>query len=100
MTTQPNKEQILQIAEKHIVRFTRWLEAPSQGVRVEECKTYLKLWQNVKAKGGENLSKAEISELQDALDSGDYDDLIFPGSTYVQRRCAAEDVPFLTERDV
>lgn len=100
MSKQITEKQILLIADEHIKRFTRWITLPHSGVNVAECRAYLAIWESVKAKSGKGLTPEEEGELMDAIESGGYDELLSPGTTYIQRRCAAEDVPFLTEGDV
>jgi hypothetical protein len=74
--------QIGAVAVSHIKRFSRMIARGGHGIRVDECRMYLAIWQDIYQAvlmGLENASQlrpAELCELEDALYCGDYDDLI------------------------
>lgn len=72
----PTTSQILRLADEHIRHYRRLISKSGMGVRAAECKTLLHLWENVKEKGGQNLSPQQMDELRDAVTSGDYDDIL------------------------
>jgi hypothetical protein len=70
------KEKVLKLAESHIKMYERRIAHPSPPVNVEQCQYYLRIWQSIKEKGGENLIPVERGEILDAIDSGEYDRLL------------------------
>jgi hypothetical protein len=80
MKTTPDK--IVRVAEKHITLYTHRVRLGEEvgGIRgkninVSECKKYLAIWTSIKNKGGQNLTPEEVIEVEDAYDSGNYDDI-------------------------
>lgn len=75
------KEKLVELADKHIARFVRLIEAGKAGhraVRVDECEGYRDLWTDTKRRllAGEELSPPQLGEIQDAIECGDYDELL------------------------
>ncbi len=79
MKTTPDK--VVRVAEKHIRLYENRIlikETDSPGaknINLEECKRYLRIWLSIKSKGGQNLTAEEVDELEDAYNSGEYDDI-------------------------
>jgi len=69
-------ENIVKLADEHIALYERRIASGSRFVRVDECQNYLSIWKSIKAKGGVGLSVEEASEVNDAIDSGEYDHLL------------------------
>lgn len=66
---------LLQIAEKHVKRFSRLVDAALQGqpgIRLSECENYLSLWQSISEKLKSTdvipFTREEIAELKDAIE--------------------------------
>ena len=68
--------QTAKIADEHIDHFKRLIRKGATGVRVAECKEYLKVWESIRLKGGKDLTKQEQAELRDAISSGDCDHIL------------------------
>lgn len=81
MKTTPDK--IVRVAEKHITMYTHRIRLGTEerdsirgrSINVPDCKKYLVIWESIKTKGGQNLSREELNEVEDAYDSGDYDNI-------------------------
>lgn len=74
MKTTP--EQIVDVAKEHVRMYENRVEAARQGrrgINLDECAHYLRVWQSIANKGGQNLSLEELREVQDAYDCGEYD---------------------------
>jgi len=72
-----NRSQIVALAKAHITRFEGMIASGSQNVRVGECNHYLRIWQEVERKGDiRELTDEEQNEVDDAIYSGDYDELL------------------------
>jgi hypothetical protein len=81
-------QQLLVLARAHIRQFERKLEAAAQGypyVNVEECRSYLALWNSVHDKAAcadwpiallDAVTSREAGEVADALADGSYDALL------------------------
>lgn len=78
MNLNPPSHQIVKIADEHIEHFQRLIRKSATGVRLAECKAYLRIWESIRLKGGENLEVGERAELRDAITSGDYDHILRP----------------------
>lgn len=79
MTLTP--EQIVKIAGLHVTVYTHRVSIGKEGFRginLPECEYYLALWQDVVDRKGVDLTPAQLNELQDAIDSGDYDHIADP----------------------
>lgn len=67
-----DSKTIERLSVQHIARFGSMISAGIAGnpnVRVEECRTYRKLWQSIQSKGDwSKLDKLERLEVLDALD--------------------------------
>lgn len=76
------KEKLVELADKHIARFERLIvlaeEAGHPGIRPSECAVYRDLWADAKRRllAGEELSPPQLGEIQDAIECGDYDELL------------------------
>jgi hypothetical protein len=75
MLTTPKQNMLL--ADKHINMYEARLDSGHKFVCVDETQALLRIWRNIKAKGGDNLDKAEQNEITDCLYSGDFDDIVF-----------------------
>lgn len=79
MKTTP--DQVRRVAEKHVQMYERRIriketDAPgARNINLEDCKKYLRIWKSIVEKGGQNLTPEEITEVSDAYDSGEYDDI-------------------------
>jgi len=74
-------EQLRKLAKAHIRQYENRLASDSKYVNRDECAAYLALWKDVEANADKALvgfSKETLMEIQDAIDSGDYDDLLWP----------------------
>jgi hypothetical protein len=78
------RRQLLALAAAHIRHFTRQLTAGNRGddtVRLDETGDYLETWRRAHrdleaGKGFAELQPEARTEIQDAIDCGDYDDLL------------------------
>lgn len=75
------KEKLVELAHKHLVHFARLIDAGKAGntsVRVEECEVYAELWADAARRllAGEELTPPQLGEIQDAIECGDYDELL------------------------
>lgn len=75
------KEKLVELADKHIAHFGRLIEAGKaghRGVRVDECEGYRDLWTETRRRllADEELSPPQLGEIQDAIECGDYDELL------------------------
>lgn len=74
-----NAKQIVAIADLHVEKFRRMLDAASRGspaIRADECRHYLNVWSSIVRKHGQNLTPTEASEVRDAIDSEEFDDVL------------------------
>jgi hypothetical protein len=71
-------EKILDLAAAHIVHYRSLIRSGSPNVRLDECGAYLRIWQQVIDEKGvwANLNQYARREIRDAIDSGEYDDLL------------------------
>ena len=69
-------EQIAKIADEHIKHFQELIRKGATGVRVAECKNYLRIWECIRLKLGRDMGHEEWDELNDAITSGDYDHIL------------------------
>lgn len=69
-------EKLLKLADKHIQLYERRLASGSPVVNAAKCHAYLIIWKSIKEKKGVDLSELERQEIVEALDSGEYDDLL------------------------
>jgi hypothetical protein len=76
-------KQVLELAKEHVEHFQRMLRWQDKTVRPEECKHYLDIWRGVLDLWKDHptgwrgkLSPEALNEIQDAVESGDYDDLL------------------------
>jgi hypothetical protein len=79
----PN-EKMLELAGSHVSHFQNLIRR-GQGIRIDECEMYLDIWRSVELKVNralrdgralDNLSVEESGEIQDAINCGDYDELL------------------------
>lgn len=76
------KEKLVELADKHIAHFGRLVvlaeEAGHPGIRPSECRVYRDLWADTKRRllAGEELSPPQLGEIRDAIECGDYDELL------------------------
>lgn len=72
------KEQFDQVVLNHIRRYEnriRVAESRPALINLAECQALLSLWKSVQAKGfGADFTAVEYSEIEDAYDSGEFDD--------------------------
>jgi hypothetical protein len=70
--------QILALADAHIRHYQgmQSVNATRTGIRLGEVNAYLGIWTSVREKRGLELSYVEKSEIVDAIDCGDYDELL------------------------
>ncbi len=76
--------QLNTLADKHIERFTDMINSRNRHVNVQECRAYLVIWHSIKLKlaaGHTDLSPEERREIREAVESGDYDDLLKKGAS-------------------
>jgi hypothetical protein len=76
--------QIQALAKSHISGFENMIGSDDPTVRLDECRMYLAIWQSVLKKVQtpdflSMFSEDERGEIQDALDSGDYEDILRRG---------------------
>jgi hypothetical protein len=78
-------ETIQRIADGHIEMYGKRLESKHPIVRVDETTAYLEIWKSIKAKcavalgNGQDsvaLSNQELGEVVDAIDTGEWDDIM------------------------
>lgn len=77
--------QATTIAVAHIQRYSNMIRSGGRGVRIDECRTYLAIWQDtldtLRQSDDPNwktrLKERELGELHNAIDCGDYDDLLW-----------------------
>jgi hypothetical protein len=79
------------IATSHVRHYEQLLEqhrAGVRGVRPEECEALLAVWRDARARieSGTPLDARGVHELEDALESGDYDHALTPAELAVVRR--------------
>jgi hypothetical protein len=71
---------ILEIAQRERRHFGGLIQTYesgiTRGIRINECKGYYLLWNSIISQGGQNLTQAQQNELDDAVSSGEYDDLL------------------------
>ncbi len=75
------KEKLVELADKHIAHFGRLIddsEAGRHGIGPSECRVYRDLWADTKRRllAGEELSPPQLGEIWDAIECGDYDELL------------------------
>jgi hypothetical protein len=78
------KEKLIELADKHIALYAGRVEQQRVGrpgwknINVEETAAYLGLWTDAKQRmlAGEELTPPQLGEIQDAIESGDYDELL------------------------
>ena len=75
-----SKNQLLALAKEHVRHFRHLLEVGRLGDKTiiyVECRRYLNIWEGAVANGGEGpLTAEQHQEVQDAIDCGDYGNLI------------------------
>ena len=79
---------LLALSASHVVRFEHYIEQAAnggRGMRLGECEHYLAIWTGLQKRVLKamftkqpkvSLTEDERDEVQDAIDCGDYDDLI------------------------
>ncbi len=76
------KDKLVELADAHIARFGRLVvlaeEENHPGIRTSECRVYLNLWTDAKRRllTGQELDPSQRDEIQDAIECGDYDELL------------------------
>lgn len=76
-----SKEKLVELADAHIRLYMSRVDAGRRGARginLPECEAYLSLWRGTRATllADEELSARQLDEIQDAIDCGDYDELL------------------------
>lgn len=60
------------MAQEHMKLFEKRIASGSRHIRVDECKKYLELWTGIDRKGGKGFTLAEKQEIDEAIQTGDY----------------------------
>ena len=74
--------QLKALAIAHVRRFEHRVKKGGRAVDHEECERYLTIWRGILSKANHSpqwrllLSKGEKQEIQDAIESGDYEELL------------------------
>jgi hypothetical protein len=75
---QLSERTALALAAGHIGYYTEQIELCSRGVNLDECRYYLKLWQEIRTAvmRGQDLGTEHLSELFGAITDGAHDGLL------------------------
>lgn len=63
-------EKVAELVRVHRQRYSSMIDAAERGrsgIRIGECRHYLRIWMGIEAKQGQDLSSEEARELYDAL---------------------------------
>jgi hypothetical protein len=79
-----NDQQLKTLTDAHCRMYENRIRRANEGargIRVDECQVLLGIWQSIEGKLQQGnwrlrLTKDEVAEIQDALDSGEYDALL------------------------
>lgn len=75
-------DQVIKLADSHIRWFNNILNGAFEHANEAECLRYLEIWQEVKAAAEagqlDRISEDGRGEIEDAILSGEYDDILTP----------------------
>ena len=70
------QQQILLLADAHIKMYEKRLASDSPYVNKVETTRLLTIWISIQTKKGAWLTRDETTEIRDAVDSGEFDELL------------------------